>query len=77
MAFHIMSRVARKPVFEVSDQVRYKQGCTATEDGKRLENSDIGSRVDVLSMYVAETAQLICTFVFACAKKSFLMMWHQ
>ena len=28
-----MSLIVRKPVFEVSDQVRHKQGCTATEDG--------------------------------------------
>ena len=34
----------RKPVFGVFDQVRYKPGCTATEDGKRLEISDLESR---------------------------------
>ena len=28
-----MSLVLRKPVFGVSDQVRHKPGCTATEDG--------------------------------------------
>ena len=28
-----MSHVMRKPVFGVSDQVRHKPGCTATEDG--------------------------------------------
>ena len=28
-----MSLVVRKPVFGVSDQVRHKLGCTATEDG--------------------------------------------
>ena len=38
----------RKPVFGVSDQVRYKPGCTATEDGQRLEISDLGSRGIVL-----------------------------
>ena len=27
-----MSPVARKPVFEVSDQVKHKHGCTSTED---------------------------------------------
>ena len=36
-----MSLVLRKPVFGVSDQVRYKAGCTATEDGQRLEISDL------------------------------------
>ena len=28
-----MSRDVRKPVFGVSDQVRHKPACTATEDG--------------------------------------------
>ena len=28
-----LSLVMRKPVFRVSDQVRHKPGCTATEDG--------------------------------------------
>ena len=45
-----MSRVARKPVLGVSDQVRHKPGCTATEDGEKLEISDIGSRGIVLSV---------------------------
>ena len=34
----------RKPVFGVSDQVQHKPGCSATEDGKRLEISNLGSR---------------------------------
>ena len=38
----------RKPVFRVSDPVRHKPGCTAAEDGYRLEISDL------------VTAQLIC-----------------
>ena len=45
-----MSLVMRKPVFGVSDQVRHKPGCTFTEDGERLEVSDIGSRGIVLSV---------------------------
>ena len=45
-----MSLVLRKPVFGVSDQVAHKPGCTATEDGYRLEISDLGSRGIVLSM---------------------------
>ena len=45
-----MSLVVRKPVFGFSDQVRHKPICTATEDGKRLEISYIGSRGIVLSM---------------------------
>ena len=40
----------RKRVFEVSDQVRHKPGCAATEDGQRLEISDVGSRGIVLSV---------------------------
>ena len=34
----------------VSDLVRHKPGCTATEDGKRLEISDLESRGIVLSL---------------------------
>ena len=34
----------------VSDLVRHKPGCTATEDGQRLEISDLESRGIVLSM---------------------------
>ena len=33
MMLYYMSLVLRKPVFGVSDQVRHKLGCTATEDG--------------------------------------------
>ena len=33
----------RKPVFGVFDQVRQKLGGTVTEDGLRLEISDLGS----------------------------------
>ena len=46
-----MSRDVRKPVFGVSDQVRHKPGCTATEDGWRLEISDLESRGIVLSKW--------------------------
>ena len=45
-----MSRVARKPVFGVFDQVQHKLSCTATEYGKRLEISDLENRGIVLSM---------------------------
>ena len=38
----------RKSVFGVSDQVRYKPGCTDIENGKRLEISDLVSRGIVL-----------------------------
>ena len=33
----------------VSDLVRHRQGCTATEDGQRLEISDLESRGIILS----------------------------
>ena len=44
-----MSLVVRKPVFGVSDQVRHKPGCAATENGQRLEISDLGRGI-VLSV---------------------------
>ena len=34
----------RKPVFGVSDQVRQKPGFKTTQDGKRFEIRDLGSR---------------------------------
>ena len=46
-----MSCDVRKPVFGVSDQVRHKPGCTATEDGYRHEISDLESRGIVLSKW--------------------------
>ena len=70
----------RKPVFGVSDQVSRKPGCTTTQDGWRLEISDIAGRGIVLPVYIAktkalisyaDTAQLTCVFVFAYAKSRF------
>ena len=49
-----LSRDVRKPVFGVSDQVRHKSVCVATENGKKLERppeiSDLGRRRVVLSV---------------------------
>ena len=45
-----LSRVMRKPVFGVSDQVPHKPGCAITEDGEKLEISDLAIRGIVLSM---------------------------
>ena len=45
-----LSSDVRKPVFRISDQVGHKPGCTVTEDGKRLEISDSGSREIILSV---------------------------
>ena len=59
----------KKHVFGVSNLVRHKPGCAVTEDGSRLEISDLESRGIVLSIY---TAQLICVFVIAYAKAGFL-----
>ena len=69
----------RKPVFGASDQVPHKPGCTTTEDGLRLEISNLGSRGIVLIRIAktkalisfAVTAKLICVFVFAYAKSRF------
>ena len=46
-----MSIVVRKPVFGVSDQVRHKPGCTATEDGYRLEILVLDRRGIALSVW--------------------------
>ena len=45
-----MKGIMRKPVFRVSDQVGHKVGCIATEDGKRLEISDLEGRGVLLFM---------------------------
>ena len=45
-----LSLVLRKPVFGISDHVRHKPVCTATQDGYRIEISDLGSRGIVLSV---------------------------
>ena len=45
-----MSLVVRKPVFGVSDQVPHKPVCTVTEDGYKLEISDLESREIVVSV---------------------------
>ena len=73
-----MSLVKRKPVFGVSDQVPHKPGCTAIEDGYRLEISELGSRDFTIRVAktkalisFAATAKLICVFVFAYAKSRF------
>ena len=44
-----VSCVMRKPVIRVSNYVRHKPGFTATEDGQRLEISDLQCRGVVLS----------------------------
>ena len=65
----------RKQVFGVSDQVPHRPGCTTTQDGWRLEISDLESRGIVAKtkglISFAVTAKLICGFVFAYAKSWF------
>ena len=41
---------SEKTGLRVSDHVRHKTACTTTEDGQRLEISDLGSRGIVFSM---------------------------
>ena len=43
LLFPNTSRVARKPFFGVSEQVRSKPDCTVTEADQRLEITDLGS----------------------------------
>ena len=45
-----LSRVARKPVFGISEQVRHKPACTVTEKSKDLEISGIRRGGVVLSV---------------------------
>ena len=54
-----MNRVMRKPVFGVFDLVRHKAGCTATEDGQRLEIPDLDRRG--IALLLAKTKALIST----------------
>ena len=71
-----MSLVTRKPVFGVSDQVRLKPACSATEASYRLEISDIETRGIILSRQRTTSAQsdlhLCCSHM---AKTGFLMTW--
>ena len=55
----------RKPVFGVSDQARYKPGCTVTEDCTIRV-----AKIKALISFAA-TAKLICVFVFTYAKSWF------
>ena len=54
---YLKCHVVRKPIFVVSDQGKQNPRYTATEDGKRLEISDLRSRGIVLlktNNYVAK-----------------------
>ena len=61
----------------ISDQVRHKPGCAATEDGKRLVISDLEEegvyfvvKTKALISCI-DAVQLICAFVFTYAKSRF------
>ena len=69
-----------KPVFKICNQIRYNLGCAATEDGKRLEISDLGSNRIAPYIYrkqikalisCAVTTQLICALIIVYAKRRF------
>ena len=61
----------RNPVFGVSDLVRHKPGCTATEDGYRLEISDLERR----GICVAKTKPHGCSAaLFSHMQKSGFLM---
>ena len=66
-----------KKIILVSDLVRHKSGCTATEDGLGLEMLDLESRGFVLcsekknALISCAVPRLICVFVFAYAKRWF------
>ena len=62
-----LSLVTRKPVLGVSDQVRLKPACSASETSWRLEISDIETRGIILSrqrtkkaLYCLKAALLPC-----------------
>ena len=59
----------KKHVFGVSDQVGPKPGFTTTEDGYRVEISDLGSRGIVLSWENKGAGQLHSAILFLHCKK--------
>ena len=65
----IMGLVARKPVFGVSDKVRFKPACSATETSQKVEISLVASLDLALSKTRAnnkgadQTARMVCACV--------------
>ena len=72
----------RKPVFVVSDQVRHKLVCAATEDGHKLEMSDFRRRELCYLCSENKGADQLCCYCTAylqlcfriCKNPVFLMM---
>ena len=60
----------KKTCLRVSNQIRHKPGCTATEDGKSLEISEFRKKGNC-TICVAKAKALILGFVFANAKSRF------
>ena len=61
--FLVISEVMRKPVFGISNQVRHKPGCTATEDGILGSIEGLNYIVAKTKALISWAAMLICTFV--------------
>ena len=59
----------KNPVFEISDQIRHKPCCTATDDGKRLEISELKKKRDCKNKGADQLGS--GSFVFAYAKSRF------
>ena len=81
VTFSILLHVGRKPVFEISSNIRHKPWCTANEDGFRLDFSVVRKKRDC-TIHVAKTkmlisclvtVQLICTFDFTNEVSMFFM----
>ena len=69
-----LSCIVRKPVCRVSSQVGHKLGCTAIENGKRLEILDFGSTCrEIFFIYVAKTKALISCVVIC----PFALHWQK
>ena len=47
-----LKQLMRKPALGVLDQVRHTPYCTTTEDGYKLEISDLGNRFCFFRLYV-------------------------
>ena len=77
-----MSRIIRRPVFGVSDQVKHKSGCTTDPQqmARGLKFRSTGIALSMLCKIKAliscvVTSQLICTCFSHMQKAGFLMTW--
>ena len=58
VTFSVLLNVGGKPVFEISSNIRHKPGCTANEDGFRLDFCFFNQEEEGLYFYVAKTKML-------------------